>query len=1091
MKLFNRAKVFMLIIAIAVVLTLLPQGLFAQAVVEAIPDFPEGNFTKVEGISADGQTLVGNASIDSTRFTRHAFIWTRSGGLVDLGGYPGADTVSFAVDASANGNTVAGYAKNTDNRDMTFSWTVASGLVPIGFLPGGTSSKAIGISDDGTAIAGNGSGSRGFFWTATNGMTDIGNLDPDNDFASVYGISGDGNTVVGFSRDADNRPRAFAWTPGGGMVNLGVLPGYDASIARDASTDGSVLVGSATLNDPNGQIIQACRWVNGVIEPLGWLPGPLQRTRAYFVTDNGNTVFGTGIGTDSTSGVFIWTQQDGMRDLESYLSEEQGVNLNGWLLGSLAGISGDGRVLTGFGISPEGRTKSWRIGLDDIRITDVSAPARWVADARDTVRWKGPDTLTYLVSFSDDGGQNWVDLDITNAGDSSYVWQVPNDQSSSNRGLFRIANLADATIFALSDTITVKGYDLFRILPDGTPQTFTADHNGWFFLNDTTFMWPKSWWEQFTYVVADDPYTGERYPSHWFNSPINARSWNFPDWPNWVEAFGEDVCYWSTTLGIYKGEAVNAWWKRKKLWRGSCYGFASSSLLAWSQPEALQNRYPVIAQTDSIYNLFMTNSIRKAINQYYIHQYGQAVLDNDVIGKPKSPRQLLTEVKEMFLAENPDPRVLSYYNNNGSGAHAVVPIRWERDADSTHLSRLYLYNSNNPAFEDDFIFIDSTANTWTDSSGLGYGSGSSRCFLEPPVSTFLVDPVLDELASERILSGTSGYLELSVSEFADAIIRNSLGEAISTVDSLVTENIPGGIAIIPKDGGYSLPIGYYLPDNDYTIELSDLSDSLVYLSADLDSFIYSYDRSTAQFDESERITLSEGLAIRNPNPASRTVRLEVISVGSNRERIVEAAGLLMQAGDSLAIEMSGSEKIFLENFGAAKDYRLALKDLSADGALLFERVDVPLAANSTHTIAPDWQRLASIPVTIYIDNGNDGTIDDSLMVKNQLTGIDDFENGNDGELPGNFVLAENYPNPFNPQTTLRFGMPFASRVTLAVYDILGRRVATLVDGIREAGWHEVVWNGQDERGAMLASGVYLYRFQAGDVARTGKMVLLR
>jgi hypothetical protein len=95
--------------------------------------------------------------------------------------------------------------------------------------------------------------------------------------------------------------------------------------------------------------------------------------------------------------------------------------------------------------------------------------------------------------------------------------------------------------------------------------------------------------------------------------------------------------------------------------------------------------------------------------------------------------------------------------------------------------------------------------------------------------------------------------------------------------------------------------------------------------------------------------------------------------------------------------------------------------------------------------------------------------------------------------PSEFVLLQNYPNPFNPTTEIRYQIPEVrgkqsevSRVTLRVFDILGREVATLVDEVQEAGFKSVQWNASG-----VASGVYFYRLQAGGFAETRKLVVLR
>lgn len=86
--------------------------------------------------------------------------------------------------------------------------------------------------------------------------------------------------------------------------------------------------------------------------------------------------------------------------------------------------------------------------------------------------------------------------------------------------------------------------------------------------------------------------------------------------------------------------------------------------------------------------------------------------------------------------------------------------------------------------------------------------------------------------------------------------------------------------------------------------------------------------------------------------------------------------------------------------------------------------------------------------------------------------------GNAPEIPEHFELFSNYPNPFNPTTTIRFALPVSSEVMLRVYDVVGREVATLAEGIREAGYHTVVWNGQSISGTPMASGVYFFRLNA-------------
>jgi len=99
--------------------------------------------------------------------------------------------------------------------------------------------------------------------------------------------------------------------------------------------------------------------------------------------------------------------------------------------------------------------------------------------------------------------------------------------------------------------------------------------------------------------------------------------------------------------------------------------------------------------------------------------------------------------------------------------------------------------------------------------------------------------------------------------------------------------------------------------------------------------------------------------------------------------------------------------------------------------------------------------------------------------------------GFEGAVPASFKVEQNSPNPFNPETVIKFSLPQDARVTLKVYNILGQVVNTLVDEALPAGNHSATWDGKNEQGRDVASGVYFYRIKAGDFESIQKMTLLR
>ena len=107
----------------------------------------------------------------------------------------------------------------------------------------------------------------------------------------------------------------------------------------------------------------------------------------------------------------------------------------------------------------------------------------------------------------------------------------------------------------------------------------------------------------------------------------------------------------------------------------------------------------------------------------------------------------------------------------------------------------------------------------------------------------------------------------------------------------------------------------------------------------------------------------------------------------------------------------------------------------------------------------------------------------SFHVRDRSSGADDVAAG--------AALHPNYPNPFNPSTTLRFELPASGPATLRIYDARGRAIQTLFDGVASAGVTTVRWNGRDDAGRAATSGVYFYRLETPTGSQARKMVLLR
>jgi hypothetical protein len=123
------------------------------------------------------------------------------------------------------------------------------------------------------------------------------------------------------------------------------------------------------------------------------------------------------------------------------------------------------------------------------------------------------------------------------------------------------------------------------------------------------------------------------------------------------------------------------------------------------------------------------------------------------------------------------------------------------------------------------------------------------------------------------------------------------------------------------------------------------------------------------------------------------------------------------------------------------------------------------------------------------DNNDDVYIDE-IEFRGMSGGRSSFAKTNSG-IPEKFSVSQNYPNPFNPVTHFSLDLKEESHVIFEIYNMAGQRVRTLADEVMPAGSHNLTWNGTNDRGEALSSGVYLYRVIAGDETVTKKMTLLK
>ena len=269
----------------------------------------------------------------------------RAAAFFGLGDLPGGDVNSSASGLSSDGSTVVGWSLYGDGFPglaQAFRWS-EEGMVGIGFLPGGNESYAGRTSGDGRWVVGRGpssSGWQGFRWSAIDGMVGLGDLPGSAFYSEAYGVSDDGNVVVGVSKSgAAGGPsnfEAFRWTPETGMVGLGFMPGHNVSRAVGVSADGRIIAG-ASVGGASGE---AFLWKEetgmvGLGKPQGWLDAGILSLSA-----DGRTAVGEGINPSIRIEALRWRADTGWTPLGHLTDRPDRVSV-------ASGVSPDGSFIVG------------------------------------------------------------------------------------------------------------------------------------------------------------------------------------------------------------------------------------------------------------------------------------------------------------------------------------------------------------------------------------------------------------------------------------------------------------------------------------------------------------------------------------------------------------------------------------------------------------------------------------------------------------------------------------------------------------------------------------------------------------------------
>lgn len=581
---------------------------------------------------------------------------------------------------------------------------------------------------------------------------------------------------------------------------------------------------------------------------------------------------------------------------------------------------------------------------------------------------------------------------------------------------------------------------------------------------------------------------------------------DFPTWEVYSYAFGKDNLHWSN--GTKKAGANLHWQAIRHPYTGSPFGFTLLSLLCYSRllsPDDPNLQYA--NYTYDLSHLIANESSRNMLNKYQLYQYGQQFRDYLVQNRFVQPSQSLQQIKDGFIYGKKQNRGLAIWNRYSG--HSLVPYKIENDSNTNSQSRLFVYDCNQPLDQERIVIIDSLRNRWSyniladrtlpsisatqlslfpqDQPNLawpGAQGNEAPTLAFPPIESFLELPHLPAPYGQS----DKGYLDVFINSRSDCLIFDKQGNSIGYANNHLIDNLPGAVAIIPIDNGYyDRPPEYFLPSDDYSIKIMNTPGDAYQITIFGQEAIFSLTVGTAAGGTNDYLQLNQNKLTYSSEEANRDFSLTAVLPEDDLEMVYRIDQASVCSLGTATFELGQDYLRYTNQGNTGVSYNLIL-DLSSQNPCSFTTSSINIGENETHIIKPnDWQNLDQEGIAIQVDKDNNSSVDETI-------------NLNEGSQAGLSQILQfktyNYPNPFNPKevaTTIRYDIPGTGTlmVEIAIYTLSGQRIWTASASKPAGQINQIIWDGRNDEGEMVSSGVYIYVLKAGQYKESKKIAVIK
>ncbi|MFZ4619884.1 MAG: T9SS type A sorting domain-containing protein [Bacteroidota bacterium] len=534
-------------------------------------------------------------------------------------------------------------------------------------------------------------------------------------------------------------------------------------------------------------------------------------------------------------------------------------------------------------------------------------------------------------------------------------------------------------VFGSGDTmysnsvIVPRGYYLRKIEGDSVSAYNIFAHSFRKITNSSAVIWPNEYWDQFDYSNPN------LYDQKYFS---NSAPELFPNWLIAAEVEGFGSTFINYPDKVNPG-AVAGWKYRSRIHKGSCLGLSIASIFDFYREPAFYDKFRFFESLLPA-DVLASDSVIHMITYLQSYQIFGKYNNFTATSNDPTPTKAVHDLEQYF--QNYNNKFHAYLSiGEAEMCHAIVPYAIERVNDDLYY--IYVYDSNRPALNDLRIEVQMNTNTWKHSYYTLNKFITGKISVKTGIGNILLSNTGGQKSENLKKAKALNTMQVTMgSDASSFVIQN--GDTIAGFNATDSTVINSSLAtILETDGVLRAPALYNLPTGDYEVIIKDYggdkAGASMLISSGRGSSLGIQRNDIPSSNDRDVVMIGDNtLSFANHDASSKKLKFHQFSENTN-VKYFEVNNVNISSSDSVRISTMQDDNISLVNYGGASTFNVLISYGDLIGENTFKNTGVAFPTNSALTIVTNMNDVDNPTLTIKIDHGINGTIDDSLTLPNQ------------------------------------------------------------------------------------------------------------